>query len=100
MASYTRKVQIPGRSSQELYEKISADIDRFMEKIGVGKVAIERNAAKKEVLVKSSMVTATLACQEGCIQLDAKLSLLASPFRGKIDAGIDKWIAKTFNITG
>ena len=45
------------------------------------------------------MITATLACEEGAIGLDAKLSLLAAPFRSKIDEGINRWIAKTFNIT-
>lgn len=99
MASYTRKIQVPGKSSQELYDKISADIDGFLAKTGMGKVVVERDAAKKEVRIKSSMLTATLACQEGGINLDGKLSLLASPFRGKIDAGIDKWLAKTFKIT-
>ena len=99
MPSYTRKVQIPGKGSQELYDKVSSDIDRFMEKVGLGKFEIVRDAAKKQVQIKSSMVTATLACGEGSIELDAKLSLLATPFRSKIDEGIDRWLAKAFNLT-
>ena len=97
MPSYTKKIPVPGKSSQELYDKISTDIDRFLEKIGMGKVEVDRNAAKKQVTIKASMVTATLSCLEGAIDVDGKLSLLAAPFRGKIDEGISKWIAKTFN---
>ena len=96
MPSYTREVKVPGRSAQELFEKISAGIDRFMEKAAVGKFEIERKAENRTVGVKSSMFSATLFCEEGCIRLDAKLSLMAMPFRSKIDDGIDKWVAKTF----
>jgi protein involved in ribonucleotide reduction len=99
MPSYSRTVQIPGKSSQELYDKVSGDIDRFMEKAGVGKVEIERNAAKKQLNIKSSMFSATLSCLEGSIGLDGKLSLLATPFKSKIDEGINRWLSKTFNIS-
>lgn len=99
MPSYSRKVQIPGKSSQELYDKVASDIDRFLEKAGVGKVDVERDAGKKEVRIKSSMVSATLACGEGSIGVDAKLSLLAAPFKSKIDDGITRWLSKTFNVT-
>jgi hypothetical protein len=99
MPSYTKKVQIPGKSSQELYDKVASDIDRFLEKAGVGKVDVARDPSRKQVQIKSSMVTATLACTEGAIDVDAKLSLLAAPFKSKIDEGITKWISKTFNVT-
>ena len=97
MPSYSKKVQIPGKTSQELYDKVSSDIDHFLGKIGVGKVEVERVPASKRVMIKSSMVTATLSCLEGAIDVDAKLSLFAAPFKGKIDEGITKWISKTFN---
>jgi hypothetical protein len=99
MPSYSKKVQIPGKSSQELYDKVSVDIDRFLEKAGIGKVEVERKAGSKQVLIKSSMVTATLSCVDGAIDLDAKLSLLAAPFKSKIDEGISRWLSKAFNIT-
>lgn len=98
MPSYNRKVQVPGKTAQELYDQISTHVDQFMEKAGVGKFEIERNASKKEVLLKSSMVTATLYCREGALELDGKLSLMAMPFKSKIDEGIDRWVAKTFNV--
>ena len=96
MPAYTRKVAVPGKTSQELYEKVSADIERFMSKASVGKFEIDRNPTKKEVSVKSSMLTATLYCEDGQLRLDGKLSLMATPFKSKIDEGIDKWLAKAF----
>lgn len=99
MPSYTRKVQVPGKTAQELYDKVASDIDRFMEKASIGKFDIERDPARKEVTMKSSMATAKLICQDGFLELDAKLSMFAAPFRSKIDEGIDKWLAKAFNLT-
>ena len=96
MPSYSRSVKVPGKSSQELYDKVSTDIEHFMNKVSIGKFEIERDAAKKQVHVKASMVSATLICQEGSLQVDAKLSLLAAPFKGKLDEGIDKWLSRTF----
>lgn len=98
MASYTRNVDIPGKSAQEIYAKISADIDRFVEKYtgNMGKFDIERDEASKTVTLKSSMATAKLVCEEGTVRLDAKLGLIASAFKSKIDQGIDRWLEKTF----
>jgi len=98
MASYSRNVTIPGKSSDEIYKKISTDIDRFVEKYtgNLGKFDIERDEASKTVTLKSSMATAKLVCEEGSVRLDAKLGLLASAFRSKIDQGIDRWLEKTF----
>ena len=96
MPSYSRQVSLPGRSAQELYDKVSVDIDRFLEKTGMGKFDVARDPAKREVHVKSSMFSATLVCQEGSMKVDAKLGLLAAAFKSKIDGGIDKWLAKAF----
>lgn len=98
MPSYSREVRIPGLSAQELYDKVAAGIDRFMEKASIGNYDVERDPSRKEVRLKASMVSATLICSEEKLTLDAKLSLLAAPFRSKIDEGINKWIAKTFSI--
>lgn len=96
MPSFSKTVQVPGKTSQELYDRISTEIDRFLEKASVGKYDLTRDASKKEIHVKASMVTATLSCQEGSMVLDAKLSLLAAPFKGKLEEGIDRWVSKTF----
>ena len=96
MPSYSRKIEIPGKSAQELYDKVSTDIDRFLGKVPIGKYDVDCDPSKKEVRAKASMFSATLRCEEGGICLEAKLSLLAAAFRGKLDAGIDKWLAKAF----
>lgn len=98
MPSYTRKVQIPGQTAQQLYDTVASHIDRFVDK-APAKFEIERDAQRKEVRLNSSMATATLICREGEMEVEAKLSLFAAPFRSKIDEGINKWLSKTFNIT-
>jgi hypothetical protein len=98
MPSFTREVRIPGKSSKDLYDQVSTGIERFMEKVSIGQYDIQRDPAKKTVSVKASMVTATLVCTEEKLVLEAKLSMLAAPFRSKIDEGINKWISKTFGI--
>jgi hypothetical protein len=96
MASYSRTVEVPGKSSQELYDKISTEIDRFLSKTPIGKYELQLDPKSKEVAFTSSMASATLICGEGKLVLNAKLSLFAAPFRSKLDEGIDRWIAKTF----
>jgi hypothetical protein len=96
MPSYKKEVKVPGKSQQELYDIVSGSVDRFMEKSSVGKFDISRDPSKKEIAIKSSLFSGTLFCTEGCLRLDASLSLMATPFKGKIDEGIDKWIAKMF----
>ncbi len=97
MPSYSRKVQIPGKTAQELYNAVSMGIDHLMSKAALGKFEIERNPELKEVCVKSSMFSASLKCQDEKMELEGKLSLLASPFKAKIDEGITHWLKKTFN---
>ena len=98
MPNYTRKVDVPGKSAQELYDRVSQDIDRFIEKISIGKYDLYRDPQQKKVTLKASMVTAVLTCTDGVLQLDAQLSLLAAPFRGKLDDAINRWLGKTFNL--
>ena len=96
MPSYSKTVQVPGKSAQELYDRVSQDIDRFLSKTPIGKYDLNRDPAKKEVSFTSSMASATLRCTDGQLELDGKLSLFAAPFRSKLDEGIEKWVAKTF----
>jgi hypothetical protein len=98
MPKYSRSIQLPGKTAQDLYDRVSADIDGFMAKTKIGKYEIARDAPAKKVSFKSSLASATLTCSEGAIQLDAELSLLAAPFRPKLDEGINKWLARAFNV--
>jgi hypothetical protein len=97
MPSYSRTVNIPGKSSQEIYDVVSGDIDRFLEKAIGSKYQVSRDPGTKKVDVKTSLgVSATLTCAEGSIAFNAQLSLLASPFKGKLDEGITRWLSKKF----
>lgn len=98
MPSYSRTVQVPGKTAQELYEKVSSEIGRFLEKASIGNFDVNCDPQRREVNVKSSMFSATLFCREGELSLDGKLSLMATPFRSKIDEGIDRWLTKAFNL--
>jgi hypothetical protein len=98
MPSYTREVNVPGKSAQELYDRVSGDIDRVLEKFNVGKFDVSRDPAKRALSIKGSMLSATLTCGDGKLKLDGKLSLLAAPFKSKIDENIDRWLTKAFNL--
>lgn len=98
MPSYSKKVEVPGKTSQELYDRVSGDIERFLEKAAIGKVEVKKNDHKKEIEFNSSMISGVLNCDEGCLNLNAKISLMAVPFRSKIDEGIERWLKKTFQI--
>ncbi len=96
MPSYKRKVDVPGKTQDELFEKVSKEIDRFLKKTPIGDFKIEPISQSKQIKVNSSMFSATLICLEGAIEIDAQLSLFAAPFKSKLDEGIDRWLAQTF----
>lgn len=96
MANYSRTVNLPGKTADAIYEVISTQIDKFLGKTPIGNYELNRDDAKKSLSFKSSMASGTLSASEGKVQLDVSLSFLATPFKGKIDEGIDKWIAKNF----
>ena len=98
MPAYSKRVDVPGKNSAELYEKVSAEIERLLAGLPLGKLDIQKDPALKQVRLKASMVNATLVCEDGKIKLDGQLSLMAAPFRSKIDDVIDKWVAKTFSV--
>ncbi len=100
MPSMNKKISVPGKTADELYQTIEKQIDRFLEKTPIGKYELERDAAKKELRVKSSMVKATLSFREAEMQFNAELSFMAAPFKGKLEEGIDRWVSKAFSSSG
>lgn len=100
MPKFNRSVKVPGKSAEELYQRIAQDIDRFIEKgtLGVGSYDLKRNQDQKTVVVTHKLVTATLVCKENSLELEANLSIMALPFKSKIDEGINRWLEKTFQI--
>lgn len=98
MPSYQRTIPVPGKTADEIYDRISHAIGKFQEKDTgrFGKFEFKLNPEAKTVRLESAQVTADLQARDGEILLEGKLSFLISAFRGKIDAGIDDWIGKTF----
>lgn len=96
MPAYKKHVAIPGKSAKDIYAKIDTEIERFLSKTPLGKYELKRNADVMHIEVKSSMFTAILKCEEGLVILDGSLSLMAMPFKGALDTGIDQWIKKNF----
>jgi hypothetical protein len=99
MPSYSRRVQVPGRNSKELYDAVAGGVERFIEKASIWKFEIEKDPIKKEVRLKGSMFKGAIICSETDIEMTGQLSLLAAPFKSKLDEGITRWISKTFNLT-
>ena len=96
MPAYRRKVEIPGKNAQELYDKIAGDIDDFLAKTTLGNFDLKRSPEKKQIQLKSSMFSATLTCSKGSISLEGQLSFLAAPFKSRLDDGIDQWLKRSF----
>mgnify|MGYP003950098001 CR=1 FL=1 len=96
MPKYSKEFSVPGKSADEIYAKVSDGIDHFLNKLSLKNYEINRDENSKEVSIDSKMFSAKLICSDDSIHLDARLSLLAAPFRSKIDEGIGRWLSKTF----
>lgn len=94
MPKYYREVQVDGKSAQELYDMVSEGIDRFLSKGPLSGYELERNPQSRVIKVDSKMASFDLQCLEGRLVLNGKLSLIAAPFKGKLDQGIDAWVSK------
>ena len=60
MPKYSRNVSLPGKSAQEIYDRVASDIEGFLSKTPIGKHEIERDASGRKVRFKSAMASATL----------------------------------------
>lgn len=98
MQNYNRHIPLAGKKAQEIYFEICKDIDQLFAKIPVGKFKVTRDDEKREIYLKSMLVNAKLICQEEYVQVEAQLSILAAPFRSKIDEGINRWIEKALKL--
>jgi hypothetical protein len=96
MPNFSRTLKIPGKTSEELYAKLSAELEHFMAKASFGKIEISRDATLKQIGIKASLFKAHLTCEEEALRVEAELSLMAAPFRKKIDEVIDRWISQNF----
>lgn len=96
MGKYTREVLLSGRSPDELYDFVSKEIENFLKKLSLNDYKIDYNPSDKTIFFKAKMVSATLFCEPEKLRLDGELSVLATPFRSKIDQAIDRWLEKSF----
>jgi hypothetical protein len=96
MAKHQKTYEVPGQSADSIYQAISEQLDAFLKKTPLGDFTVEQNPAAKTVSFKAGMASGSLLAQDGKVAVDVKLSLLASPFKGKIDEGIQKWLQKAF----
>lgn len=97
MPSYSKQIAVPGKSSQDIYRRVSEELPRFLEKTPIGKYDLTQNDAKKTVSVVSSLFNATISCEDGAIRLNGTLSFMAAPFKGKLDEGLERWVSKAFS---
>ena len=98
MPSYSRRVMIPGKTSEQLYKTVSETIEPFLNKAQLGKCEIDRDPEDKILQIKHKLFSAKLSCDDAQMELDVQLSFLAAPFKSKLDESITHWLAKTFNI--
>jgi hypothetical protein len=96
MASFSKKFPVPGKQAADIYSAVSSGIEFFLSKTPLGSCDIKRDDATKAVSFKASMASGTLTAKDNELHVDISLSLLASPFKGKIEEGVTKWLSKTF----
>ena len=98
MPSYSKTVQVKGKSPHELYTVVSVEIEGFLQKTPLKEYKLHRDEGKKQIKIESSFMNATLHCEIDTLRLEGSLSFLAMPFKSKLDEGIEKWVKKTFNL--
>jgi hypothetical protein len=96
MAKFSQKFPVPGKPAAAIYAAISTSIETFISKTPLGTADIQRDEAAKSVSFKAGMASGVLTASDNELQVDISLSLLASPFKGKIEEGVTKWLNKTF----
>jgi len=94
MPAYKKKIKAPGQSADVLFKLVSGGLEGFLKKMGISDFEIKTNASKKQIELESKFFSATLIARKDELELDGSLSLLAMPFKSKIDEGIEKWIQK------
>jgi len=99
MPSHSKSFPVPGYNSSQIYEEVAKQIDSFLSKTPLGEYKVERLAQKQTVTFKASMASGSLIAKDGQLHVDLSLSLLATPFKSKIDEGIEKWLKRSFTKT-
>ena len=96
MPAYSRKIEISGKSAQELYDVISSGIERVLAKSAIGGFEVMRDSEARSLEIRSKLMSASLIFRDGEIHVDGRLSLIAAAFRSKIDERIEHWVERAF----
>jgi hypothetical protein len=98
MPSFKKKIHIPGKTAFDLYQKADISLSHFLEKYDgkIGKIECVKQEEQMTLILNSKFFKAFLKCEDAAFDLRCELSLMALPFRGKIEEGIDHWIKKHF----
>ncbi|MBS1960050.1 MAG: polyhydroxyalkanoic acid system family protein [Bdellovibrionales bacterium] len=96
MPSFNKTFPVPGQAADKIYSVISTGIDHFLSKTPLGQVQVDRNEGSKQVSFKSNMASGTLTAKDNALSVEVSLSLLATPFKGKIEEGVTRWLSKAF----
>lgn len=94
MPKYSKTVELPGRSAEEIYEKISVEVEKFLTKSALGDFEVRRFPEQCRIEAQSKWFSAVILCESQKIELEAHLSMLALAFRSKLDEGIERWLKK------
>lgn len=97
MRKYVKEVKIPSMSAQDIYQKITHGIDTLRGRISIKNLDVTRHDDRRSIDIKSSHFSGALMCSEGIISVKGRLSLVARPFRSKLDEAIEKWVARNFS---
>ena len=98
MPKFSKTFTLPGISADQSFTKITAEIERWKkaQESLMGNIALAQDSAKKEMSLESKFVNATLTCTDGAVTIAGDLSFFALPFKGKVEAGIEKWVHSSF----
>ena len=74
MASYTKKIPVPGKTAEQIYTAISTDIDRFLSKTPLGNYDLNRDEAKKEVVIFSTQENSSIKAPHFVMEVREQLA--------------------------
>ena len=80
-----KRIELIGLKKEQIYAKAATDIERILGKLPLGKTDLKKNDSTLSFHIKASLVEADLTCIDGAMEFNGNLSLMAIPFRSKID---------------
>lgn len=94
MPAWNRTFALPGVTADRSYARARSDIAGLLERAKLGHFDLQEDPAAKKIRFDSKLASATLHCRDGEVEIDAKLSLVAFPFRGQIEKVLENWAAE------